>query len=124
MEVRQLEKSSFEIAEIEIIHIEFDIETLIITVIIDGEKIDVYFDSPAGYRVLDEGDLLEYWPICSWKNGWLYEILSEGWLSQESKREGFVLSSNEKIKEYFIIGINCCVNVLSWEAPCVEESIR
>ena len=60
MEVRQLEKPISESAEIEVIHIIFDIETLIITVVIDGEKLDIYFDSPAGFRVLDEGDLLEW----------------------------------------------------------------
>lgn len=124
MEVRQLEQPTSETAEIEVIHIEFDIETLIITVIIDGEKLDIYFDSPAGFRVLDEGDLLEYWPTCSWKNGWLYEILSKGWLNQESKRKGFLLSNNEALKEYFVIGTNYCVNVMAWEDPRVEESIR
>jgi len=119
-----LESSLSEHETIEVINIDFDIETLTVTVIIDGEKIDISFDSPSGYRVLDEGDLLEFWPSCSTNNGWLYEITIGGWLDQERKRKGFVSGARTEVKEYFIIGCNYCVNVFGWEAPSVSASIR
>ncbi|WP_033415531.1 hypothetical protein [Hahella ganghwensis] len=109
---------------IEIVYIDFDIETLVVTVLIDGDKIDISFDSPAGYRVLDEGDLSEFWPSCSSFNGWLYEICNGGWLDQERNREGFVSAARTDSKEYFIVGCNYCINVLAWEAPNVCQSIR
>ena len=76
---------------VEIINVNFDIETLTVTVRIHADKYDVVFDSPSGYRVLDEGDLLEFWPTCSAVNGWLYQITSGGWLDQEKQRAGFFL---------------------------------
>jgi hypothetical protein len=119
-----LEPALSESETIEVINVDFDIDTLSVTVIIDGEKIDISFDSPSGYRVLDEGDLLEFWPSCSTNNGWLYEIISGGWLDQERKRKGFVSAAGTEAKEYFIIGCNYCVGVFGWEAPSVSASIR
>ncbi len=124
MKFKSLEKFPSEIRNNEIVNIECDIEQLVVTVQFDGTKLDIYIDDPAGFRVLDEGDLLEFWPACSSSNGWLYEIKTGGWLDQESMREGFLLSNNEKIKEYFITGMNFCINVLAWEPPQIEESIR
>jgi hypothetical protein len=31
---------------------------------------------------------------------------------------------NPEIKEYFIAGVNYCINVLAWEKPDVEASTR
>ena len=120
-----LERLKAEFESIEVINIEFDVEELEVTVLIDGYKLDVSFDSPAGFRVLDEGDLLEFWPDCSSPNGWLYEIFEGGWFDQERNRKGFVSTANNPaVREYFIVGTNYCVNVLALAAPCVVESIR
>ncbi|MEP1553402.1 MAG: hypothetical protein ABJJ44_18695 [Paraglaciecola sp.] len=124
MEFKTLEPALTEGETIEIVHIEFDIETLTITVRIDGDKLDVVFKTPNGYRVLDEGDLLEFWPSCSSNVGWLHEIIDGGWLSQERMRPGFISSKDAELNEYFVIGCNYCANVLAWEAPDVSESIR
>jgi hypothetical protein len=124
MECKAIEPPLSNNETIEIVHIEFDIEVLTVTVLIDGDKIDISFDSPAGYRVLDEGDLLEFWPNCSSFNGWLYEIYNGGWLDQERSREGFVSAAKTDSKEYFIIGCHYCINVLAWETPSVSHSIR
>lgn len=124
MERSVIEPSLSEGETVEVICINFDIETLTVTVRIDGDKYDVVFDAPSGYRVLDEGDLLEFWPSCSSFNGWLYQIKSGGWLDQEKQRSGFFSSGNSKLAEYFVIGCNYCVNVLAWEPPDVSESIR
>lgn len=124
MECRAIELPLTNDENIEIVYIDFDIETLTVTVLIDGDKSDISFDSPAGYRVLDEGDLLEFWPTCSSFNGWLYEIHGGGWLDQERNRKGFTSSAKSDAKEYFIIGCNYCINVLAWEDPSVCQSIR
>lgn len=124
MKNRVLEEPLSEGESIEVINIDFNIEILVVTVQIDGYKIDVEFDSPAGYRVLDEGDLLEFWPYCSSNNGWLFEILGDGWLHQEKERKGFLSAANVEIKEYFIIGCNYCIGIFAWEDPSVAESIR
>ena len=123
MEVVSLDRD-IENEIIEFVYVIFDIESLIVTVSIDGYKIDVTFDSPVGYRVLDEGDLLEFWPECSTSNGWLYEIKSGGWLEQESNRTGFISAHNSEVFEYFVIGTNYCVSVFGWEAPSIAESTR
>lgn len=124
MQVIALEDPLSDGESIEIINIDFDVELLTVTVRIDGDKLDVTFDAPAGFRVLDEGDLLEYWPDCSTPNGWLYEIVGRGWLDQECQRGGFLSGHNSEIKEYFIAGLNYCISVLAWEKPDVQESTR
>ncbi len=105
----------------EIVNINFDIDTLIITVKIASDEFDLSFDSPAGFRALDEGDLLEFWPDCSTQNGWLFEIESGGWFSFESNRSGFLSATNSELKEFFVTGANYCVNVLSWEMPSLKH---
>ena len=122
LNVRTLEVALPENRSSEIVNLEFDIDTLTIVVLSDGYKLDVTFDSPSGFRVLDEGDLLEFWPTCSLPNGWLFEIKSQGWLEQESKRSGFLSAQNSEIKEYFVVGTNYCVNILGWEDPEIAES--
>lgn len=124
MECKAIEPPLSNNETIEIVYIDFDIETLTVTVLIDGDKIDISFDSPAGYRVLDEGELLEFWPNCSSFNGWFYEIHNGGWLDQERNRVGFASDAKTNPKEHFIIGCNYCINVLAWEAPSVCQRIR
>ena len=117
MEVHPIESAA---EETEIIHVEYDIDTLVISVNIGNKIKKINFKNPDGFRVLDEGDLLEFWPKCSTANGWLFEIASGGWLDQESQRGGFLLPDKKDVKEYFITGINYCINVFAWEHPRVE----
>ena len=109
---------------IEVVNLNFDVDLLEITISIDGDKIDIIFEEPAGFRVLDEGDLLEFWPECSLQKGWLHEVTSGGWFELESKRSGFSLSGNSVITEYLIVGVNYCVSILGWEKPSVQQSTR
>ena len=108
----------------EVIHIDFDVESLLVTIRVDGYRIDIEFDSPIGFRVLDEGDLCEFWSTCSSKNGWLHQILSGGWLDQEKQRPEFLSAHVDELKEYLVIGCNFCVGVFAWEDPSVSESTR
>jgi hypothetical protein len=78
----------------------------------------VTFEAALGFRVVDERDLMEYWPVCSTPAGWLFRILSGGWLDQERTREGsLMLDAYPDVKEHLISVINECVSVFSTEMP-------
>lgn len=81
----------------------------------------VTFENPLGFRVVDERDLLEYWPVCSTPAGWLFHILNGGWLDQERKRPGSLIETYSGVKEYLITGILDCVSVFSDEDPTLTE---
>ena len=85
----------------------------------EAHSVEVVFDEALGFRVLDEGDLLEFWPACSLKNGWLFQIDSNGWLSLEKQRGGFLLSERADAHEFFVAGENECVSVFAITAPRV-----
>ena len=86
----------------------------------DNENpIYVVFDSPRGYRVLDEGDLLEFWEPASRADGWLWKIIKGGWLDLESTRSGFVSGLIGEYDEYLILGQNECVSVISNSPPVI-----
>lgn len=82
----------------------------------------IHFDGAIGLRVLDEGDLLEFWPDCSSQNGRIFRILSGGWKDQEFQREGFLCrETNPDLPEYFVAGQTHCVSVLSVSPPDILE---
>ena len=74
----------------------------------------------AGFRVLDEGDLLEFWPTCSSPNGWVFQIIEGGWFDQERQRTGFIRGDIKEIKEYLITGVDDCVSVFAWSPPNIH----
>ena len=82
----------------------------------------VRFLGAEGHRVLDEGDLLEFWPECSTANGSIFRVQSGGWFEQESRRQGFLKRDTQPgMPEYFITGENACVSVLSHVPPELFE---
>jgi hypothetical protein len=103
--------------DIEVIGVIYDLEKLVVTVKIPQRIGKVTFDFPIGFRVLDEADLLEYWPKFSLSNGWLYKIFKGGWKDLESKRQGFIKELHTQDLEYLIVGGNDCVSVLSRNEP-------
>ncbi len=85
------------------------------------KKATVLFETILGFRVLDEGDLLEFWPECSLSNGWIFQIQDGGWYAQECQRPGFLArDTNKGVSEYLITSCNECVNVLSWSQPVID----
>jgi hypothetical protein len=106
----------------EVIRIDYALGTLDIQVQELGSErmVSVRFTDIQGFRVLDEHDLLHYWPTCSTPNGWIYEIGSGGWLSEEIAR-GSLVSSIPGVREYLVTGEEDCVSVLTLEAPTVEQ---
>ena len=91
---------------------------------IQGENFSyarVIFKDPVGFRVLDERDLLEFWPTYSEPNGWLYEVESGGWIELEMMRDGLVSKSfMPKIKEYFLVD-DKCISVICIEPPEIHD---
>ena len=76
----------------------------------------VDFESPLGFRVMEESDLLEMWDSRTDESHWLNRVKSNGWLDQEARREGFT-SETEDVKEYLVVGVNDCVSVMAFEHP-------
>lgn len=79
----------------------------------------VEFEGVSGFRVLDEGDLLEFWAQDVSKPGWLWLVRSGGWRDLESTRSGFIRRDVPSLREYMVLGVNDCVNVLSGCTPKV-----
>jgi len=90
--------------DLEIVHVEYSANFLTINIrsLSDSASTLVEFPHIIGFRVLDEGNLLEFWPDCSSANGRLFEILAGGWLAQESVRPGILFAPMKiKAQEYF-----------------------
>jgi hypothetical protein len=86
----------------------------------DNWIIQVTFDGVLNLRVVDERDLMEYWPTCSSPNGWLFEIFEGGLLDQERARQGSLIGAlNGEVTEYLITGACQCVSVLTTGEPKV-----
>ena|ERR1700710_84257 len=104
--------------------VRYDTKTLVVTVTspTEAKATAVAFTGVVGFRVLDEGDLLDFWPACAANHGWLFRIRKNGWLDQEIARGGFVHDNASGLTEYFIAGQNECISVLAGEAPELEES--
>lgn len=83
-------------------------------------EIAIDFDDVLGYRVLDEGNLMEFWSECSTPNGRLFEIHSGGWLSQEANSH--FAATPQKAKEYFVAGVDDCLSVISLMPPKVQKN--
>lgn len=77
----------------------------------------VTFDSPIGFRVLDERDLTEFWNTYSEPNGWLWEVVSGGWMDLESTRREFIdRTFIDGLREYLVVD-DMCVSVLCTRPP-------
>ncbi|AZZ94126.1 hypothetical protein EUZ85_26770 [Hahella sp. KA22] len=106
---------------LEIVGVHYDLQFLRVDLAsptLDG-RISMTFERPSGFRVLDEGDLLEFWGSLTSEQGWAFRIHAGGWLEQESQRSGFVSQHHEGLQEYLIIGENDCISVLSHSYPTI-----
>ena len=88
---------------------------------LDGSlMVTATFPEVAGFRVLDEGDLLEFWQGFSSKEDWIFRVIEGGWFEQEGQRSGFIRRDVKAISEFMITGVDDCVSVLAWAAPEVS----
>ena len=91
---------------------------------IQGERFAfarVVFNRPAGFRVLNERDLCEFWDKYDQRNGWLYEVHQGGWLELETQRPLFnshVFFSG--LREFIVVDEEC-ISVLSVNPPQIED---
>ena len=107
------------VGEMEVVGVNYDLYNLTVS-LCDEEKNSfiVAFEAPVGFRVNDEGNLIEFWPACSSPTGWAFRVIEGGWLDQEKERAGFFSNhGSTKMKEYFLTGINECVSVISEQEP-------
>ncbi|MBK9176514.1 MAG: hypothetical protein IPM46_09285 [Flavobacteriales bacterium] len=82
----------------------------------------VVFSNPAGFRVLDESDLAEFWNTYSEPNGWLYEVEEGGWFELESNRPAFNSSTFlDGIHEYLVVD-EICISVLCLQPPEIKNT--
>lgn len=100
----------------------------------NGDWLTIEISTPSGFivvrsrtdiahRVMDEGDLLEFWPMCSLDSGWLHEIHSGGWKDLEATREGFLSRDRKELKEYFVVSANFCVNFIALKEPVITYGV-
>lgn len=100
----------------------YDGETLAIEV--QGEEFAfarVVFRRPAGFRVLDEGDLCEFWDDYHTGNGWLYEVEQGGWRELELTRPQFLAPHLiPHLREYLVV-CDKCISVLTGRPPEIRD---
>lgn len=106
----------------EVTHIEYDLWVLRIRLEFKSTDTPIYveFDGVVGFRLLDEGMLLEMWGGETSSSHWLFEVQSNGWHDQERKRPGFISNMTEECTEYLVAGIDDCVSVLNYGNPAVR----
>ena len=104
----------------QITELHYDVWTLRITLDFEDWDGAVYldFESPAGFRVMEEGDLQEVWQDKNTTKHWLHVVESGGWLALESSREGFTQEASE-LREFFVAGVSDCVSVLAFDDPVI-----
>jgi hypothetical protein len=81
----------------------------------------VIFERPAGFRVLDERDLCEFWDNYHTGNGWLYEVHEGGWQELESHREYFLAPVMFPRLREFLVVCETCISVLVVEPPTIMD---
>jgi hypothetical protein len=100
----------------------YDGKTLVVEIQGEGFAFArVLFERVAGFRMLDERDLCEFWDNYSEDKGWLYEVEEGGWLELESVRALF--NSPEVfpgLREYLLVD-DKCISVLSDCPPGIED---
>ena len=105
------------------IHYEAKIGKLIIYYHSDGDKdidYEIVFEQPRGFKMLDEGDMLNYWGNQEMIGNWLFEIKSGGWLDTEDNAGGFA-SKLLGFREFLIGGVDDCISVISNKEPIIVK---
>ena len=99
--------------------VRYDTTSLVVTLTSPDDRIaaTLTFTDVVGFRVLDEGDLLEFWPDCASDHGWLFRITAHGWFDQEIARRGFLHDRVPGLGEFFVASQNDCISVLAGQPP-------
>jgi hypothetical protein len=108
----------------EIINLNYDLWTLKITLDFKDipQPIYIIFKNVVGFRVLDEGNLLEFWNPDIRVPGWIWKVESGGWFELEKLRSGFLTQYHTNShNEFLILGINDCISVISESDPVIFD---
>ena len=106
-----------------IVRIEYEPDTLKIRLLDSpaSEEFSVVVNDVLSFRVVDEGDLSTFWRSFTSRGGWLFEIHSGGWLSEEMARPGCLIGVRQPLPlEFLVLGQDACVSLLSNERPIVH----
>ncbi len=118
-------EESVPFANVEVLSIHYDVTSahrLIIQLESSSHgNFKLVFDSPEAVRVLDEGQVGEFWNTYSATNGWLWRVTDGGWLALESQRDVFWLPDSKPtpLDEYLVVS-DQCVFVLTRHPPSIE----
>jgi hypothetical protein len=107
----------------EVTDISFDLWLLRVTLRFDCFEGPIYveFRDVMGFRVLDEGELTEFWSPDVRPGGWLWQIDQGGWLDLEKTRPFFFAGIGDTPDEYLVAGVNDCVSVLATSVPKIVQ---
>ena len=108
----------------EVTDISYDLHALRITLTFGDREGLVYaiFRESRGFRVLDEGDLIEFWNPQTRPDGWLWRISAGGWLDLERTRSSFITGLGDQYMEFLVLGVNDCVSVIASAEPVLDLS--
>lgn len=69
-------------------------------------RVSVMFVHIEGFRVLDEGDLINYWNQENLPEEWIWEIIKDGWYSEERRNDNATTLSTrfDELTEYLVTG--------------------
>lgn len=104
----------------EITNVSYDLWTVRITLYFPGKISPVYliFKDLRGFRILDEGNLLEFWTPEARTAGWIWRVITGGWIALEKMRDGYLDGHYENERsEYLVVGLNSCVSIISSSDP-------
>ena len=106
----------------EIVNINYDLWYLTVTLEFPNRDTPIYVraEEVIGFRVLDEGNLLEFWNPESRPDGWMWKIISGGWFELESTRKGFISGYDKEYSEYLILGADDCINIITNIEPKIN----
>jgi hypothetical protein len=117
-----VQAASLNLGTPEVTGLNYDLWTLRVTLMFEGRDGPIYadFDGVEGFRVLDEGDLCEFWAPEVRVDGWLWQVHRGGWFDLERTRPGF-LSGERALLEFLVLGENDCVSILAHDAPTIRS---
>ncbi|WP_372870323.1 hypothetical protein [Shewanella sp.] len=98
--------------DVRLLSMEYTKGLLRLSLDIEGNACTLSFDKVLGVRMLDEGDLMEFWAEFSLSNGWIFQLSEGGWLELESQRSGFMASNHLAPREFLVVTRHECVSIL------------
>ena len=109
----------------EVTEIRYDLSVLRVTLDFASgdDPVCVEFRGVRGFRVLDEGDLLEFWDPETRPAGWIWKVHGGGWRDLETSRSGF-LSGDRDYAEFLVLGNDDCVSVFAEAEPSLRSRER